>query len=132
MPRLYDKDLLVFTAHMSRHFKLGGYNSETKLLVQYTTADDVLRLPLAALYSSNYWNQSLFKGALVADLGFDFYYTTKYRASAYMPATGVFHLQDEYEVGGYPFLDVFLAFRVKQTRMFASYQQYTAGCWICR
>lgn len=127
LPRLYDKDLLVFTAHMSRHFKLGGYNSETKLLVQYTTAEDVLRLPLAALYSSNYWNQSLFKGALVADLGFDFYYTTKYRASAYMPATGVFHLQDEYEVGGYPFLDVFLAFRVKQTRMFATYHNILQG-----
>lgn len=121
MPRLYDKDLLVFTAHMSKHLKLAGYNSENKLLVQYTTEDEVLRLPIAAIYSSNYWKQSLFKGALVADLGFDLYYTTKYRASSYMPATGIFHLQDETDVGGYPFVDVFIAFRVKTTRIFASY-----------
>ncbi|MDF1575138.1 MAG: hypothetical protein P1P86_08115 [Bacteroidales bacterium] len=121
MPRVYDKDLLVFTAHMSRHFKWGGFNSESKVLLQYTTADEALRLPLAVIYSSNYWNQSLFKGALVADLGFDISYTTRYRASAYMPATGIFHLQDEYDLGGYPFLDIFMVFRVKQTRLFATY-----------
>ena len=68
MPQLYDEDLLVLSAHFSKHFKLAGYNSETKILVQYTSADEVLRLPLATIYSSNYWNQSLFKGALVADL----------------------------------------------------------------
>lgn len=121
MPRVYDKDLLVLSAHMSKHFKLAGYNSENRLLIQYTTADEVLRLPIAAIYSSNYWKQSLFKGALVADLGFDLYYTTKYRASSYMPATGVFYLQDETDVGGYPFVDVFIAFRIKTTRIFASY-----------
>jgi hypothetical protein len=121
LPHSYNRDLLVLSAHMSKHFKLAGYNSETKLLVQYTTADSVLSLPIATLYSSNYWKQSLFKGALVADLGFDLYYTTRYRASGYMPATGVFFLQDEMDVGGYPFLDVFITFRVKQTRLYASY-----------
>ena len=120
MPRSYDKDLMLLSAHMSRHFKLSGYNSETKLLVQYTTAKSVLNLPLAVLYSSNYWKQSLFKGALIADLGFDLYLTTRYWASGYMPATGVFHLQDEMQVGGYPFVDVFIAFHVKQTRLYAS------------
>jgi hypothetical protein len=127
LPRLYDKDLLVFTALRSRHFKLGGYHSETKVLLQYTTAKETLSLPLAAIYSSNYWDQSLFKGALVVDLGFDIYYTTKYRASAYMPATGVFHLQNENDLGGYPYLDVFLAFRVKQTRLFATYHNVLQG-----
>jgi len=121
MPRLYDKDLLVFSGHLSKHFKLGGFNSEDKLLIQYSTEKSVLNLPLVAIYSSNYWKQSLFKGALVTDVGFDLYYTTKYKASNYMPATGVFHLQDEADIGRYPFLDVFIAFRVKTTRIFFSY-----------
>ena len=127
LPRVYDQDLLVLSAHFSRHFKLSGYNSENKILIQYTTADEILRLPLASLYTSNYWKQSLFKGALIADLGFDLHYTTKYRASGYMPATGVFHLQDEAKVGGYPFLDVFLAFRVQRTRIFVSYNNLLHG-----
>jgi Putative porin len=127
LPSLYDKDLLVLTAHLSKHFKFSGFNSDSRLLLQYTTANEVLRLPVASVYSSNYWKQSLFKGALVADLGFDLFYTTKYRASAYMPATGIFHLQDEADVGGYPFLDVFLSFRIKTTRMFFSYNNVLHG-----
>jgi len=121
LPQVYDKDLLVLSAHMSKHFKLAGWNSDNRVLLQYTTAKEVLNLPLIALYSSNYWHQSLFKGALVADLGFDLYFTTKYRASSYMPATGIFHLQDKNDVGSYPFVDVFIAFRIKTTRIFASY-----------
>jgi hypothetical protein len=69
----------------------------------------------------------LFKGALIGDLGFDFYYTSKYKASAYMPATGIFHLQDEYNVGGFPFLDVFLTIRIKRTRIFVSYNNLLHG-----
>ncbi len=121
MPRAYDKDLLVLSAHLSKHFTASGFNSDNRLLIQYSTVKEVLNLPLAAIYSSNYWKQSLFKGALVADLGFDVYLTSKYRASGYMPATGVFHLQDRNDVGMYPFLDVFFAFRIKTTRIFVSY-----------
>jgi hypothetical protein len=120
MPQVYDKDVLVLSAYLSKHFKLAGWNSDNRLLLQYTTAKEVLNLPYIAIYSSNYWKQSLFKGALVADLGFDVYYTTRYRASTYMPATGIFH-QDKNDVGAYPFLDVFFAFRIKTTRIFASY-----------
>jgi hypothetical protein len=121
MPQVYEKDVLVLSAHLSKHFKLSGWNSDNRLLLQYTTANEVLNLPIAAIYSSNYWKQSLFKGALVADLGFDLYFTTKYRASTYMHATGIFHLQDKNHVGAYPFVDVFFAFKIKSTRLFASY-----------
>jgi hypothetical protein len=121
MPRAYDKDLLLLSGQMSKHFRLSGYNSDTRILIQYSTAGEVLNLPLLAVYSSNYWKQSLFKGALVADLGFDVYFTSKYKASKYMPATGIFHLQDKNDLGMYPFVDVFLVFRIKTTRIFASY-----------
>lgn len=127
LPRLYDQNLMLFSVLFSRHFKVSGFNSDNKILVQHSTAGEILRLPLASLYTSNYWKQSLFKGALVADLGFDLYYTTKYRANAYMPSSSVFHLQDTYTLGGFPYLDVFLAFRVKRTRIFASYSNLLHG-----
>ncbi len=127
LPQVYDKDVLVFSGYFSKHFQVSGFNSEDKVLIQYTTANEVLRLPLAALYSSNYWKQPLFKGALITTLGFDLYYTTKYLASSYMPATGVFFLQNETDVGGYPFLDVFLAFKIARTRIFASYNNLLSG-----
>ena len=126
-PQLYDKDLLVLNGYFSRHFRLAGYNSENKILFQYTTANEVLRLPLIAVYTSNYWKQRFFKGALIGDLGFDFYYTTKYNANGYMPATGMFHLQDEQKVGGFPFLDVFLTIKISRTRIFLSYNNLLHG-----
>lgn len=127
MPRVYEPELMVLSGSFSKHFRLGGFNSEDKLLLQYTTAADVLRLPLAGIYSSNYWRQPLFKGALITTLGFDLYYTTKYKASAYMPATGVFYLQNDYDVGGYPFLDVFLAIKIAKTRIFVSWNNLLNG-----
>ncbi len=127
LPQVYDNDLLIFSGYFSKHFKFSGYHSESKALIQYTTGNEVLRLPAAALYSSNYWHQSFFKGALIADVGFDIYYTTKYKASAYMPATGVFHNQDLYDVGGFPYLDVFLAIRIKRTRIHFSYHNLLHG-----
>jgi len=129
-PQIHDQDVLVLSGSFSKHFRISGFNSEDKLLVQYTTADEVMPLPLVAIYSSNYWRQSLFKGALVATLGFDVYYTTRYRAGAYMPATGVFHLQDEHRTGGYPFLDVFIAFKIARTRIFASYNNLLHGPYL--
>ena len=127
LPQLYDRDLLIFSGYFSKHFWVKGFNSDLKVLLQYTTSSEVLRLPVAALYTSNYWNQSVFKGALVFDIGFDLYFTTKYRASAYMPTTGAFYLQDEYDVGRYPFLDLFLTFRVKRTRIYFSYNNALSG-----
>jgi hypothetical protein len=127
VPRLYDSELLILSGFASKHFKLSGWHSDNKVLVQYTTVSEVLRLPLIALNTSNYWKQSLFKGALIADLGFDLYYTTRYKASAYMPATGAFYLQDEEDIGGYPFLNVFLSFRIQRTRMFVSYNNVLSG-----
>ncbi|MCP4313473.1 MAG: putative porin [Bacteroidetes bacterium] len=127
LPRIYNKDILIFSGYFSKHFVASGFNSDDKILVQYTTADDVLRLPAVSLYSSNYWRQSLFKGALITTIGFDLSYTTKYLASGYMPATGVFHLQDESDVGGYPFLDVFLAIKIARTRIFVSWNNLLSG-----
>ena len=121
LPRLYDQNLMLFSGYFSKHFIASGFNSQNNILVQHTTASEVLKLPLLSLYTSNYWEQSLFDGALIADLGFDLSMTTRYMANAYMPSSSVFHLQDEYTLGAFPFLDVFLAFRVKRTRIFISY-----------
>lgn len=127
LPQLYDENLMLFSGFFSKHFTASGFNSQNKILVQYATANEVLRLPLLSMYTSNYWKQSLFKGALVADLGFDLSFTTRYQANAYMPSSSVFHLQDTYTLGAFPFLDVFLAFRVKRTRIFISYNNLLSG-----
>jgi len=121
MPAQYDQVIYLLTAKISSHLHAGAFHSRNQLIFQYTTADDVLRLPLLALKTSNYIQKSFFNKALYAQLGFDLYITTPYTANAYMPATGVFYLQNAQTVGGYPFTDVFLSFRIQRTRLFGSY-----------
>jgi len=127
LPQVFQGNILLLSGQFSKHFVVSGFNSEDKVLIQYTTAGEIMRLPLVAFYSSNYWRQSLFKGALILTVGFDLYMTTKYKASAYMPATGVFYLQDQYDLGNYPFLDVFVAFKIARTRFFVSYNNLLHG-----
>lgn len=48
-------------------------------------------------------------------------YFTKYFADAYMPATRTFYLQNDVEIGNYPFIDLALAIKVKKANIFVSY-----------
>jgi hypothetical protein len=127
LPAQYNQEAYIISGKISKQFKVSGFTSNNRILFQYTTAEEVLRLPLVALKSSNYWEQVLFKGALKAQIGIDLYITTPYRGSAYMPATGVFYLQNEATLGGFPFADAFLGIRIKRTRIFASYNNGLAG-----
>lgn len=127
LPSQYENTIYILSGTIRKHFKVSGYNSVNQLLMQYTTADEVLRLPLLAVKSSNYWEQEFFKKALKAQLGIDIYITTPYTGNAYMPATGVFYLQNEEETGAYPFVDLFLGIQIKRTRIFGSYNNGLAG-----
>ncbi|MEX0983368.1 MAG: putative porin [Bacteroidales bacterium] len=127
LPAQYDKTAYIIAGKFNKYFKISGFNSHNQLLLQFTTAEEVLRLPLAALKTSNYWEQVFFKGALTAQIGIDLYITTPYKGSAYMPVTGVFYLQNNRTLGGYPFADAFLGIRIKRTRIFASYNNGLAG-----
>jgi hypothetical protein len=53
--------------------------------------------------------------------GFTFTWFSSYFADAYMPALRSFYLQNEKEIGNYPFLDVYLALKVKRARIFVKY-----------
>ena len=75
--------------------KISKFTSINQLLLQYTTAEDIIHLPLAAFKSSNYVEKAFFDSALFAEIGFDFYITTPYPGYDYMPVTGVFYLQDD-------------------------------------
>jgi hypothetical protein len=127
LPAQYDKIIYILSGKIFKHFKISGFNSHNQILVQLSTAEEVLRLPLVAVKTSNYWEQVLFKGALTAQIGIDLYITTPYTGNAYMPATGVFYLQNEATIGGFPFADAFLAVRIKRTRIFTSYNNGLAG-----
>jgi hypothetical protein len=58
---------------------------------------------------------------LTIQVGADMRYNTAYYAPRYLPATGVFYTQDDYEVGNYPYINAYVNCHLKQARFFVQY-----------
>lgn len=92
---------------------------DTKVSFQYVNEPSVLPLPMLSAYSNFYFRHSFFKDDIfTVQVGVDCRYNTAYYANAYMPATGVFHLQDETLVGNYPLMNAYVNLHLKQFRVY--------------
>ncbi|TAJ06672.1 hypothetical protein DMA11_22670 [Marinilabiliaceae bacterium JC017] len=113
-------------AKVNQHFILGRIHCLNEFAWQYTSNAKVIPLPDIALYSSNYYENKLFK-VLTFQIGFDLRYHSAYFTPAYMPATGQFYIQEKREVGDYPFVDVFLNCQLKRARFYVKYDHVNEG-----
>jgi hypothetical protein len=109
-----------------KHFQVARLHSRNSMAYQLSSHKALLPLPDFAVYSSNYYENILFK-VLTFQIGFDFRYHTSYYAPAYMPATGQFYAQDERKIGNYPFFDVFLNAQLKRARVYVKYDHVNQG-----
>lgn len=109
-----------------KHFKLGNFHSSNTLLYQISSDPAIVPLPEYSIYSSNYYQNTLFK-VLFFQLGFDTRYTSAWYTPAYMPATGQFHLQKVRKIGDYPYVDVFLNMQLKRARIFIKMDHLSKG-----
>ena len=87
-------------------------------LLQHSTDDGQLSVPLFATKNSLYADMYLFHRALRLQIGVDLRFHTKFYAEAYHPGTGLFVEQDEQEVGGYLWGDVFINLQIKRAGIY--------------
>jgi len=127
LPRQATDPVYLLSGSLHQNIVAGGFHSSNRILLQWVSDEEVLQLPLVSLFTSDYWEQSFFKGALLAQFGFDLNLTTKYYGNAYMPAIAVFYNQNKSLTGGYPFLDLFVNWKIKRTRFFFSWNNVLSG-----
>jgi hypothetical protein len=104
-----------------KEVKAWKFHLATDALIQRSSNSTVLDLPLATLRTALYF-EHLFRfestgGKLYFQIGADATYHTLYHPYNYMPATGRFYRQD-ISTGKYPFVNAFINFKVKRTRVF--------------
>ena len=116
----------AYEIKLREHFKLWNLNSVNQVSYQSSNRPAVLPLPDLSVFSTNYYENTLFK-VLRMQLGFDVKYHTSYYAPAYYPATGQFYVQNEIKVGNYPFADAFLNFHLKRARIGFKYTHINMG-----
>lgn len=116
-PTQTEKELLVFSAFLDKDFNYKNLHFRTRLLWQKASNKELIHLPEFATFVSAYYKFVVSK-VLYTQIGVDARYNTAYYADAYSPATGLFYLQNEIEVGDFPYIDAYASIRLKRTRLF--------------
>jgi len=94
---------------------------------QSIQGSNVIRVPAFIGNLAVYFTQPLFRGTAVIQPGLNFFYNTSYYADSYMPATRMFFLQDQKEIGNYIYMDVFINVKIQRARLFLAYSHFNAS-----
>ena len=108
-------------AYLSFYQNLGRFELEGFASLQKSSNEEVMHLPLFLGQLKVGYSQPIFHKAATLHPSLTVRYFTKYYADAYMPATRTFYLQNEVEIGNFPFIDLALAIKVKKAHIFAAY-----------
>ena len=110
-----------------KDFRLGGFHFDHRVLLQWSTNQEVIPVPLCSAYLSYYYDMWVVRDVLRLQMGFDGRYNTKFYAPSYNPALAAFYNQRDVRLGNYPYIDVFVAAKWKRMRIFLKYQHANAG-----
>lgn len=106
-----------YQAALTLRFQWNWLHIDMQQLIQHSTDQIQLCVPLLASKNSVYSDFSLFRGALRMQIGTDIRYYTKFTPNAYDPATGLFYVQDV-ETGDYLWADVFINLQIKRASIY--------------
>ena len=125
--RQYTKNLQVLSTTLYQDFKLGILHWNNEATVQYSSNQEILPLPLVNLYS-NLFIKFTYAKVLHIQLGGDVRWFSRYYAPDYAPALEQYFVQEgahRVELGGYPFINVYANFHLKQVRFYVMYHHVT-------
>ena len=110
--------LSVMTATLQKNFRLWKFHLDHRAMLQLSSNQDVLPLPLLALNFRYYIQFDVVKKVMQMQIGANGTYTTEWYAPAYNPVLGVFHNQDERKYGNCPYIDAFVNIQWKKAAIF--------------
>ena len=120
-PTQFDGMFSIREAYLSFYQSLGRFELEGFACVQKASNEEVMHLPLFLGKLRFAYSQPIFHKAATLQPSLTVQYFTKYRADAYMPATRTFYLQNEVEIGNFPFIDLAISIKVKKANIYLAY-----------
>ena len=121
----------VITASLKKNFKVWNLHFDHKALLQFSSNEEVMPLPLLALNFKYYLQFDVVKNVMQMQIGANGTYTTKWYLPAYNPVLGVFHNQNEIEYGNCPYIDAFVNIQWKRACIFIKAVNLNMG-WPCK
>lgn len=126
-PQQYSGDIRIMKVMLIKNFTFRWLHLENEIYFQQVNQRTILHLPGWVTSNSLYSEHLLFRKALVSQFGFNLHYNSSYRSDRFMPATGIFYLQNDFMVKGYPAVDLFLNLKIKTARLFFKIENIGAG-----
>ena len=126
LPTQIHKANIIADVYACKTFNFWKFHWYTKVAYQYISDKQYVRLPEAVGYTSLYFMTGMFHDALTLQVGVDAKMNSNFYGYAYMPATGMFYLQDDQKFGFYPNLGVFIGAKIKRFRIFARLSNYNS------
>ena len=120
-PTQFDGMFSIREAYVSFYQKLWRFELEGFASLQKSSNEDVIHLPLLLAQLKVGYSQPIFRKAATLHPNLTVRYFTKYYADAYMPATRTFYLQNEVEIGNFPYIDLSVALKVKKATIYVAY-----------
>lgn len=117
----------ISTFSLAKDYRILNFHFRTAFIYQITSDEILFPLPEMIGRQILYYQKHIFKGALKFQFGVGFSYSSVYYGYAYMPALAEFYVQDNYKVGYYPRIDVFINTHLKRAQIFLKYEHFNAG-----
>ena len=110
--------LNVFNAAIQFNLSYGHIHFDNYAMLQRSNRSDVIQFPTWFVKSSLYYENYVFKRAMLAQVGVDMRYWSNYNANNYNPLIGQFFLQDQLTMSNLPVLDLFINLKIRTVRIF--------------
>jgi hypothetical protein len=120
----------VLNLQLVQNFYVKQFHLDNYVSFQYFSNTEAIRAPMVFAKSSFYYENFVFKKAMLLRVGVESRYSTDFYANAYAPLVGQFYNQDDYKMHYLPTLDVFVNFRVKTVRVFLKGNNLLQGVGI--
>jgi len=117
----------VLSLSLRKDLKLGPLHLDNRILLQTSSNQTAVPVPLLALNLRYYFQFPVKKNVMEMQIGVNGYYNTKWYSPAYNPNLGVFFNQDEREYNNGPYMDIFVNIQWKRASIFIKYQNLGNG-----
>jgi len=126
-PHQYSERIDYVKVKLQKEFRYKNFGLENTLLYQEAlSGEEVLSVPQFITRNTLYFQDEWFKKAIFAQTGVTFKYYANYTMNAYDPVLAEFYVQNDQELGGIPYFDIFFNARVKQVRFYFKYENIGA------
>ena len=120
-PTQFENIFSIREAYLSFYQRLWRFEFEGFASLQKSSNEEVMHLPLLMGRLKIGYAQPVFHKAATLYPSITVRYFTKYYADAYMPAIRTFYLQNEVQIGNFPFIDMAIALKVKKAHIYVAY-----------